>query len=98
MELAGAAASITGILAFAGQAIQGIQKLRNFFQSCAKASKSIDRFLRDLNALIQCLEEVKDIVAKLNNASGFVADSLLTSLEIQLEDCSKDVHLWVTKA
>lgn len=97
MELVGAAASITGILAFAGQAIQGIQKLRNIFQDCATASKSIDRFLRDLNTLIQCLE-VKDIVAKLNNASGFVPDSLLTSLEIQLEDCSKDVHLWVTKA
>lgn len=82
MELAGAAASITGILAFVAQAVQGIQKLRSIFQGCVKASKSIERFLRDLNNLIQCLEEVKDIMGKLNNTSGFVADSLLTSLAI----------------
>jgi ABC-type transporter Mla subunit MlaD len=98
MEMCSAVASVTGILAFAGQTIDSILKLQRIFQGCANASKSIDRFLRDLNSLIQTLEEVNDIATKLKDTTGSVAEGLLASLKIQLEDCSKDVYAWVRKA
>jgi hypothetical protein len=45
--------------------------------------------------LIQTLEDVKEIAVKLDNVSGFDAKSMLASLEIQLEDCAKDIYHWV---
>ena len=95
MEAVAAVSSVVGILSFAGQALNGIVKLRGFFNEYASASKSIDRFLRDLNSLIQTLEDVKEIAVKLDDVSGFDAKSMLASLEIQLEDCAKDVYHWV---
>ena len=35
------------------------------------------------------------VVGKLENAPNFDSQSILSSLEIQLEDCSKDVYNWV---
>ena len=95
MEAVAAVSSVAGIVSLAGQALDGILKLRGFFKEYGSASKSIDRFLRDLNSLIQTLEDVKDVVLKLENVSTFGAKSVLSSLQIQLEDCSKDVYDWV---
>lgn len=100
MEAVAAASSIAGIVSLAGQALSGIVKLRGFFQDCASASKTIDRFLRDLNSLIQTLEDVKEIVSKLEKtvAVTFDTKTILSSLQIQLEDCAKDVYEWVKVA
>ena len=95
MEAVAAASSVAGIVSLAGQALNGIVKLRRFFVDAASAVKTIDRFLRDLNGLIQTLEDVGVIVGKLENAPNFDSQSILSSLEIQLEDCSKDVYNWV---
>ena len=95
MEAVAAVSSIAGIISLAGQALSGIVKLRGFFNEYASASKSIDRFLRNLNSLLQTLEDVKEIAVKLENVEGFNAKSVLASLEIQLEDCARDVYDWV---
>jgi len=98
MDVISAAASVTGILGFTGQAIDGICKLRTLYQNCAGASKSIDNWLRYLNTLTQILDDVKHIISRLDEVSGSGANSLLVSLQIQLEDCSKDVYYWITVA
>ena len=98
MEAIAAASSIAGIVSLAGEALNGIIKLRGFFKDCASASKTIDRFLRDLNSLIGTLEDVKSIVVRLEGAVAFDTKSILSSLQIQLEDCTKDVYIWVAIA
>jgi len=99
MEAVAVGSSITSLLGFAGQAIDGALKLRSFFAECSKASKSVSRFLDELKALIDTLEDVKDIIKKLNYIdSGSVPDGILASLQIQLDDCSKEVHEWVRTA
>ena len=97
MEAVAAASSIAGLVSLVGQALDGIMKLRAFFKSCTIASKTVDRFLRDLNSLIQTLEEVKNIVARLENvpASTFDNEAMISSLQYQLEGCSKDIYDWV---
>lgn len=97
MEVIGATANIAAIVSIAGQALDGIIRLRAFFKDCASASKTIDRFLRDLNSLIQTLEDVKCIISTLGDAgpTSFERRTILSSLHIQLEDCSKDAYDWV---
>jgi hypothetical protein len=70
----------------------GPPKLRGSLKDYASASKSTDRFLCELNSLIQTLEDVTDIVLKLDNMSSFEEKAILLSLEGQLRDCAKDVH------
>lgn len=99
MEAVGAIASIAGILSLTGQAMNGIIILRGFFQSCSSESHSIERFLKRLNDLIQILEHASDLVAKLRAApSKIVPESILASLQIQLDDCNKDVYGWLATA
>jgi hypothetical protein len=99
MEAVGAIASIAGILSLTGQAMNGIIILRGFFQSCSSESRSIERFLKRLNELIQILEHASDLIAKLRAApSKIVPESILASLQIQLDDCNKDVYGWLATA
>ncbi|KAF8847407.1 hypothetical protein BDZ45DRAFT_699232 [Acephala macrosclerotiorum] len=99
MEVIGAIASIAGILSLAGQALNGIIVLQGFFQSCASESHSIQRFLKRLNDLIQILEHARDLMTKLRTApSKIVPESILASLQIQLDDCNKDVYRWLAMA
>lgn len=99
MEVVAAFASIAGIISLAGQAVNGIIVLRGFFQSCASESHSIERFLKRLNDLIQILEHAKDLMTKLRTASPkIVPESILASLQIQLDDCNKDIYRWLAIA
>ena len=100
MEAVAAASSVAGIVAIAGQALEGIIKLRGLFKDCASSSKAIDRFLRDLNSLIQTLEDMRWIVTAIEGAILGCLDCkpILSSLQIQLEDCSKDVYDWLRMA
>jgi hypothetical protein len=46
--------------------------------------------------LIGTLEDVTSIVVKLESAiAAFDAKTLLSPLQIQLEDCVKDIYTWV---
>jgi hypothetical protein len=99
MEAAAAVASIAGILSLTGQAVNGIIVLRGFFQDCASESHSIERFLKRLNDLIQILEHASDLMTKLRTVPlKIVPESILASLQIQLDDCNKDVYRWLAMA
>ncbi len=68
MEAVAAVSSIARILSLVGQSVNGIIALRSFFQDCAAASPSVERFLKRLNDLIQILEHVRDLMRRLENA------------------------------
>lgn len=93
MEAVAAISSITSILSLVGQTLNGIIIL---FEDCESASKSITSFLKRINDLIQCLQDVQELMKKLEESpSKAVSDTILASLQIQLDDYSKDVHMWL---
>lgn len=92
MEGVAAAASVTAILALAGQSIDGIKKLRDFFSDIGSASKTVDIFLHDINGLLEILQHVADLLAKIPEGH---TGSNVASLHIELEDCSNDVFGWL---
>ncbi|KAH8659379.1 hypothetical protein BGZ60DRAFT_415138 [Tricladium varicosporioides] len=98
MEVVSAVASIAGIAGFAGQAIGGLSKLSNFFEDCRNVSKTADRFLRDVSALGKALKDVETFLAQAQTLSGAFHSTDLASLNINVEDCSKDVQRWVKEA
>lgn len=99
MEAVTAIASVAGIVSLVGQTIESIIKLRVFYQDCSEASNSIGRFLKALNGLIQIHENVRDLVKKLEDSMAVDLDkNILASLQIQIEDCGKDVGIWLEKA
>ncbi|KAH8586236.1 hypothetical protein B0O99DRAFT_75148 [Bisporella sp. PMI_857] len=99
MEAVAAIASIAGIISLVGQTLGQIAKLRGFYQECSEASGSVRRFLKALNGLIQIHEDVRDLMRKLENTTAADANqSILASLQIQINDCGKDVGLWLEKA
>jgi hypothetical protein len=99
MEAIAAISSIAGILSLTGQAVNGIILLRGFFQSCSSESYSIEKFLKRLSDLIQILEHTRDLITKIRTApSKIVPESILASLQIQLDDCNKDVYRWLAMA
>jgi hypothetical protein len=87
---------VVGVLILAGQAIDGIVKLHSFLQYVSSASRTIDRFLQSINQLIKLTEEVKTLLRSATDNSASLGTYLKsTVLEIQLEDCSKDVYHWL---
>lgn len=96
MEAVAAVSSIAGILSLVGQTLNGIIILRGLFKDCESASKSITSFLKRINDLIQCLQDVQELMKKLEESpSKAVSDTILASLQIQLDDCSKDMYMWL---
>ncbi|KAE9366214.1 hypothetical protein N431DRAFT_430365 [Stipitochalara longipes BDJ] len=99
MEAVAGLSSIAGILSLAGQSVNGIIALRSFFQDCAAASHAVERFLKRLNELIQILEDVRELMKKLGDApTKSIPDSVLASLQGQIDDCSKDIYKWLAMA
>jgi len=96
MEALGAAASIAGVLSLAGQTVDGILKLQNFFKDVSSASRTIERFLHDISLLIKTIEDVRSLLSCASDALG--TDLKIVALEIQLQDCSKDVYEWLRLA
>jgi hypothetical protein len=96
MEVIASVASVGGIVSLAGQTLTGITTLRDFFTNWSSASKTIERFLRELNTLILAVEHVKELATSTNEALGRASSSsILASLRIQVEDCSNDVYRWL---
>jgi hypothetical protein len=98
MEVVAAVSGIAGIVSLAGQILGGIVTLQGIFDSFSQASRTITKFISALKSLVDCVQEVKDLVLKLERASTYIAKSILSSLQIQLEDCSRDVCQWVKVA
>jgi hypothetical protein len=98
MEVVAAMSSIVGILGFAGQAITGITRLNDFFLDCRSASKTADRFLKELESLKQAVEQVEGLLKALDHRDVSAVQGTFASLQIQLEDCKSDVDGWVAQA
>ena len=99
MDVVSIASSIAGILSIAGQSIDGIVKLKQLFSNISIASKTIDTFLRDINSLLYVLNDVETLLSQLDTrtCSGAIGVST-ASLQIELEDCLKDVFIWLRVA
>ncbi|KAL9081157.1 MAG: hypothetical protein Q9157_000248 [Trypethelium eluteriae] len=99
MEAIAAVSSFAGIIGLAGQCVGGLETLKNLFESIAAASKTVDGFLRDINGLLRTLHDVElllDTISK--KASADEADADVASLQIQLEDCSREISSWLKTA
>lgn len=95
MEAVAAAASIAGIITVVGQSIDGLIKFSDFFSDISSAPKTISRLLSDINSLIRTLEEIGNV---LEQAQARRRGRNLASLDIKLEDCARDVQLWLATA
>jgi hypothetical protein len=99
MEGLATASSVAGVLSLAGVTIDSIVKLHGFFKDVSSASRTISRFLQDINKLIKLMEDVKTL---LRSVAGIPAQPgagfKIAALEIQLEDCSRDVYRWLQLA
>lgn len=98
MEVVAAISSIAGIVALTGQILSGIVTLQGVFDAFSQASRTITKFVSALKSLLDSVQDVKDLVLKLERANTLIAKSILLSLQIQLEDCLKDVDQWVKVA
>ena len=88
MEVIAAASSVAGIISLLNQGTVGALKLRNFFSNTCLAGETIDRFLHDIDSLLQALHGAQEILEGLpDDFKGIQA----TSLAIQLEYCIKDL-------
>ncbi|MCJ1432007.1 hypothetical protein MMC27_001363 [Xylographa pallens] len=99
MDVLSVASSIAGILSIVGQSIAGIVKLKQLFSDISTASKTIGTFLRDINSLLRVLNDVESLLSQLGTRvySGAI-DVSTASLQIELEDCLKDVFTWLRVA
>ena len=95
MEAVAAAASIAGIITVVGQSIDGLIRFSDFFSDVSSAFKTISRLLNDINSLIRVLEDIRVV---LEQARARQKDQNLASLDIKLEDCAKDVQIWLATA
>lgn len=95
MEAIAAASSIAGIITVVGQSIDGLIKFSDFFSDISSASKTISRLLNDINSLIEVLENIGRV---LEQARARRRHQNFSSLDIKLEDCAKDVQVWLATA
>ena len=96
MEAIAAAASIAGIITLAAQAIDGLQKLHGFFNDVSAGSKAISRLLSEINALITVLQNIDHVLYQVESQRS--KNQNFASLDIKLEDCTKDVGSWLQLA
>lgn len=89
MEIVAAVSSVAGILSLVSQGIEGASKLKDLFSNISRASITIDRFLHDIDSLLQALQAARDLVKELPTNFG---GSQVTSLRIELQYCTKDVY------
>ncbi|KAF4633145.1 hypothetical protein G7Y89_g4979 [Cudoniella acicularis] len=93
-----AAATVAGVIGLAGQTVDGIVKLHGFFKDVAAASRTIEKFLQDMNFLIKTIEDVRSLLGKISTTLPTSTDLKVVALEYQLQDCSKDVYRWLNIA
>ncbi|KAH8891264.1 hypothetical protein GQ53DRAFT_866126 [Thozetella sp. PMI_491] len=102
MEAVGVAASLVGIVAFVGQSIDGLGKLKAFFDDVKKAKKKISALLSDIDELQDMLLRVQRLGEVFNQdaANSLPASSLpdFSALQMNVEACGEDILIWVKAA
>ncbi|KAK4549871.1 hypothetical protein LTR36_005172 [Oleoguttula mirabilis] len=100
MEVLAVGASVAGLLSLAGQCITGAQALREMYQDISSASKTVDGFLKDIDAMIKTLHDIEDLLrtAKQQPAAGLVPLNSFATLTFHLENCKRDIQTWLATA
>lgn len=94
MEVLAVGASVAGLLSLAGQCITGAQALRDLYRDISLASRTLDAFLKDIDAMIGTLN---DVVRLLRTATDSDPGPY-ASLSVYLEDCKRDIQMWLANA
>ena len=94
MEVVGAVASITGIIGVTIQALSLIDHLKDF---CSEFSdRNSQDFLHDLTVSASLITDVKLLCQKVGQQTlAPQADFRISALHIQVEDCTKDLEIWL---
>ena len=99
MEAVGAAASLTGILGFAGQAIDGIIQLRAFFKDVSLAPRRTGELLNNIESLSDTLSDIHKLItilgAKPKKELNPEAEFNTSILQFHVKACVDDVVDWV---
>lgn len=91
MEVLGVAASIVGIISFTVKGLAIINDLREF---CKEFSEEATKdFLHDLDISARILVEIKVLCEKTDRLfPSRSSDFRIASLQVQVEDCTQDLH------
>ena len=94
MDPVSAAASIVGILGFAGTALNAIRNLKDF---CHEFSQDATKdFLHDLEVTAKVLTDVQVLFERAKWANQTVhTEYRAEALSIQVDDCSRDLTKWL---
>lgn len=98
MEVVGAVASVAGIASLVAQSLSGLAKLIGFFKDYRDASKTIGRFLLEINSLEGAVKDVEILISRVEKDSEAAIQCNLASLNIHLDDCTNDVNRWLKQA
>jgi hypothetical protein len=96
MEIVAFSATVTGILAFAGQALKGVLALKSLAESVRNAPKDMEIIIGDIDSLLQVLEASRNIISSYDTTLRF--DPRLQKSLVQLGDiiqsCGKEAVAW----
>jgi len=99
MEPLKIATNVPGILASAGQAIEGIVQLRAFFKDISLAPRRTGELLKDMESLIDTLADIQQLLTTLDRSSSEELDARATFntsiLKWNLKSCAEDIAIWV---
>lgn len=93
------AVGLAAIAAFAGQAIEGIIKLRAFFNDVSLAPRRTADLLGDMESLENTLLDIQQLITTLERSSieklDTGAEFNTSILKSHLKACAEDIALWV---
>lgn len=94
MEIAASVASVTGILAFAGQALSGLMALKEFVEAVKHAPEERDELLDDIQALHRIIDASTDLISQCTNNPHPPLQGALTQLSGSIQTCSVQIDCW----
>lgn len=99
MEVLAAGSSIAGLLSLAGQCVAGAQALRDLYKDMTTASKTIETFVKDVDAMIGTLFDVEALLNKLKEQSSIEVDRHhFINLSRFLDDDKRAIQTWLATA
>ncbi|KAI1391547.1 uncharacterized protein F4822DRAFT_189004 [Hypoxylon trugodes] len=94
MEIVASAASVTGILAFAGQALSGLLALKEFLEAIKYAPEETKALLDNIRGLHKVLDGSRDLISQCANNSHPALQSALSQLSASIQNCSFEIGCW----
>lgn len=96
MEVVGAAASVAGIVAFAGQALGGLITIKTLVEAIKDAPKGFITILSDIEALEGTLRAMSSLIEKTSAISvvNLELSSMIGIVHSHLKTCCAEVSSW----